>query len=481
MTPPSVPKHRKPRILVLGGGPAGLGAAYGLARRQEFEVTLLERNPEVGGNAGSFEVDGIPVDFGSHRLHPSCQPSLLSDIRMLLGEDLLERPRHGRILLKGRWIGFPLRPLDLALKLPPRFILGVGADALKRLIVRQPAEGTESFESVMRRGLGDTITDEFYLPYARKIWGLDPERLSATQARRRVSAGSLFALVKKAASGLRLSARPKGQFFYYPRFGFGQISLAYAEAAERAGASILRSTSVTRVQRTEGGWQVRYERANTSGAIEVDHVWSTIPLTALVNCMAPTPPGAVLASAASISFRAMILVYLVLSKAQFTEFDAHYLPGPEIAFSRISEAKNYRGTLEPEDRTILCGELPCSPDDRHWRMSDDELGHELVTSLDAAGLPIRDRVIGVLTRRLRHAYPIYEIGYEEHFGRLEDWLCRWENLITFGRQGLFAHDNTHHALFMAYSAVECLDARGNFDLSRWNEYLCEFKTHVVED
>ena len=97
-------------IVILGAGPAGLGAALRLARRDEFSVTVLERNAMVGGNAGSFELEGLRVDFGSHRLHPSCSERVFSDIKNLLGEDVLTRPRHGRIQLRGRWVHFPLKP-----------------------------------------------------------------------------------------------------------------------------------------------------------------------------------------------------------------------------------------------------------------------------------------------------------------------------------------------------------------------------------
>jgi len=56
-----------------------------------------------------------------------------------------------------------------------------------------------------------------------------------------------------------------------------------------------------------------------------------------------------------------------------------------------------------------------------------------------------------------------------------------EGLLTFGRQGLFAHDNTHHALFMAYSAADCLGPGGRFDRRRWQQYRQRFQGHVVED
>jgi len=64
---------------------------------------------------------------------------------------------------------------------------------------------------------------------------------------------------------------------------------------------------------------------------------------------------------------------------------------------------------------------------------------------------------------------------------LLDWLDRVPRLLTFGRQGLFAHDNTHHALYMGYAAAACLQPDGSFDDTRWQAYRREFEKHVVED
>ncbi|MDQ3469441.1 MAG: FAD-dependent oxidoreductase [Actinomycetota bacterium] len=80
--------------VVLGGGPAGLAAAW-YAARAGRHVALVERAPVVGGLAGSFEVSGVRVDHGSHRLHERTDPSLLADLRTLLGDELQPRPRHG--------------------------------------------------------------------------------------------------------------------------------------------------------------------------------------------------------------------------------------------------------------------------------------------------------------------------------------------------------------------------------------------------
>jgi protoporphyrinogen oxidase len=82
---------------------------------------------------------------------------------------------------------------------------------------------------------------------------------------------------------------------------------------------------------------------------------------------------------------------------------------------------------------------------------------------------------------LSSAYPLYRVGYEEHFDRIDRWVEGLPGVLTFGRQGLYAHDNTHHALYMARAAVSCLDDDGRFDRERWAAYREVFEGHVVED
>jgi len=86
----------------------------------------------------------------------------------------------------------------------------------------------------------------------------------------------------------------------------------------------------------------------------------------------------------------------------------------------------------------------------------------------------------VFSRRLSQAYPIYLNGYEQRFSVLDAWAESLTGVLSYGRQGLFAHDNTHHALFMARAAADCLEG-GVFDQQKWERYREVFRTHVVED
>jgi protoporphyrinogen oxidase len=471
----SEPDLTEPHVVVLGGGPAGCGAAFELRRRQRARVTLVEHQLVVGGNAGSFLHNGVWVDFGSHRLHSACDPAILADIKELLGEDLRHRVRHGRIRLRGRWLHFPINATDLLLHLDRRFALGLVRDMVRQAVLPKRDEG-ETFASVLQANLGPTMCEHFYFPYARKLWGREPSELSGIQARKRVTAGSFRKLLR------RLVKPPGAGKFYYPREGYGQISRAYAGAARTAGAELLLGWSVEHLIRPvdDQPWRVIVRHGDERRTLDAEHVWSTIPVTMATQMMSPSPSPEVLGATQGINYQAMILVYLELDVDQFTPTDAHYFPEANVSVTRVSEPKNYFGLREPANRTVLCAEVHCTVGGELWRMSDDEIGRLVGDDLARCDIPLPRAPTNVFTRRLRQAYPIYTLGYEKSLGIIDSWIESIPGFLSYGRQGLFAHDNTHHALYMAYCAVDCL-IDGRFDQQKWRSYREIFATHVVED
>lgn len=447
-------------------------------------MILLERAPALGGLAASFEVADIRVDHGSHRLHPATAPAILAELRSLLGNDLQRRPRHGRIRLADGWVEFPPSPIRLLGSLPPRMAMRLASD-LVAAPWRRPVEDT--YAEVVRARVGTTLGEHLYFPFAHKLWGTSPEELAGEQARRRIATTSPAALVT------RVLRRSSGRHFFYPRKGFGQITEAIADAASSAGADLVVGAEVTGVDIGDaGGIRVRTtdDRIREAGV-----VLSTIPLATLVGLVSPAAPGDVSAAARAQTSRAMVLVYPVLDRpageapprqanrqTRWTSFDAHYVPTPGIPATRVSEPRNYRdnGDSEPADRTVLCVEIPCSVGDELWSASDVDLVGRVVEDLGRIDLPPIVPV-GWEVRRVQSAYPVYRIGHEHDLDVVEQWLKGFPGLVTLGRQGLFAHDNTHHTLEMAWEAVASLQRDGGFDASRWAEARDRFRTHVVQD
>ncbi|MGH3344144.1 MAG: protoporphyrinogen/coproporphyrinogen oxidase [Carbonactinosporaceae bacterium] len=458
-------------LLVLGAGPAGLAAAWRAASRG-LSVTVLERSQAVGGLASSFEIAGVRVDHGSHRLHPTTPPGVMADLRALLGNDLQTRPRRGRLRIGGRWVGFPLRAGETMRALPRPLLSRIAFDSLTGPLRRSRAE---TYADVLRRGLGPGLYDALYGPYAIKLWGLPGERIDADQARKRVAADTPAKIAARVLRGGAGSGQ--GRVFHYPRRGYGQIAESLADAAVAAGAEIRLGTVADEIDlhqhsvvlgTADGEWH------------EARHVFSTIPLPALAHISSPGPPLATVEAAARLKFRAMVLVYLVHEGGRFSPYDAHYLPGLETPVTRFSEPANYRDSADdPRDRSVLCFEIPCTRGDALWEADDADLAGRAQAALAVSGLPPA-RPVEVEVRRLAHVYPVYEVGYARHLEGLEAWAAALPTLTSFGRLGLFTHDNTHHALVMAYDAVDAFGSEG-FDRIAWAAARERFAGHVVED
>jgi protoporphyrinogen oxidase len=453
-------------LVVVGAGPAGLTAAW-RAALAGHDVRVIDAAPAIGGMAASVDVAGQRVVLGSHRLHPATPPHLLAALSDLLGDDLQTRPRHGRLHLRNRWIGFPLRPGELLRRLPPGFAAAALRDALAKPLRQARAD---TFGEVVRAGLGPAMLREFYGPYATKLWGLDPGELAGDLARRRIAASSPASMLRKVIRG----ARPGARTFLYPRLGYGQIVEALANAAVAAGCEITVATPVERV-----AWHD--DRVVVSGPdLSVDAarlVW-TAPLGNLAG--AAGAPAPVLDASRRLRHRAMVLVYLVAEQGRYTEYDAHYVPDASVSLTRLSEPKNYRDGPDPPDRTVLCAEVPCAVGDARWTESPVDAGARVVDALVRLGLPA-PQVVDVEIRRLPAVYPVLTPAAAVDLAAVDAWANERPRTTVLGRQGLFVADNLHHVMDMGWSAAAALGADGSIEADRWARERARFASFVVED
>ncbi len=468
------------RTAVLGAGPAGLWVAKTLLETYpNMEVTVIDRNAYPGGMTASFSYRGLIFDLGSHRLHPAASHELLEEIHHMLGSELLRQPRNGRIFLDGGFVKFPLKPANLMLNLPPSFALGTMRDLVSGPF-RKKAGENGTFKEVLSAGLGPAISERFYFPYAEKLWGLPPELLHGIQARKRISSGSIGKIVYKVLKSLTGAGR-QSNTFYYPAGGFGRICEKAAEQIGNLGGGIAQDRRVISLNSTDSGMHIVSEDSTgRTDEIEADFVFSTIPVTDLCGILSPCPPENVKKSLDQLSYRSMILCFLELGIPRYTEFDAHYFPGTDIVFSRMSEPKNYQSAAEPSDRTGLCFEIPCWDTDSIWEMESEEVTKIVLRDLALTGLP-SVRPMSNFVKRIPNAYPSYSLEYHTAFNEVDGYLSEITRLLTLGRQGLFAHDNTHHTIEMGIAAANCLNPETGIDKDRWSRCRVGFQEHVVVD
>ena len=105
------------RTIVIGGGPAGLTAAWELARAGGSSL-VLEADSVVGGISRTASYEGYRFDVGGHRFFTKV-PHVQQVWEELIGDEFLVRPRLSRIFYRGRMFDYPLKPANAILGLGP--------------------------------------------------------------------------------------------------------------------------------------------------------------------------------------------------------------------------------------------------------------------------------------------------------------------------------------------------------------------------
>ncbi len=106
------------RVLIIGGGPAGLSAGYALAGKGR-EVCVLEADPEyLGGISKTVRYKDFYFDIGGHRFF-SKTDAVERFWSEVLPNDMLVRPRSSRIYYRDCFFSYPLKPVEAFRRLGP--------------------------------------------------------------------------------------------------------------------------------------------------------------------------------------------------------------------------------------------------------------------------------------------------------------------------------------------------------------------------
>jgi len=436
-------------LTVLGGGVAGLAAACA-ARERGIACVLYEAADRLGGNGITLEHEGFRFDAGAHRFHDRF-PEVTRHIESLLGADLRRVDAPSRIHLNGVFVDFPLSPLDLLRKLPAGTLLRAALDLLSANLLRGRA--CRNLEEYAIRAYGRTIAGTFLTNYSEKLWGLPSERLSTAAAGKRLRGLSWKTFLLDAFRGAQARTTHLDGRFLYPRGGIGRI--ADALAARCAPGTLHTRTPVTAIRRHRDRIvEIEVSGARRARAAAVDRVICTLPLDTTLRLLDPPPPARILEVGRALRFRHVVVVALFLEREGLSQYATTYFPEKAFPFTRVHEPRCRCSEMAPPGRTSLVAEIPCSPGDALWRLSDSDLEARVREGLERLGWIRPEEIRGAAVHRMRKAYPVPSAGIEATVEEIHDWLGRFANLTLIGRAARFEYHHIHDLVRLAHRAVK---------------------------
>jgi protoporphyrinogen oxidase len=288
------------------------------------------------------------------------------------------------------------------------------------------------------------------LNYTEKIWGLPCSEISPDWSKQRIKGLSLKEVIKKALIKSKEGPKTLVDQFYYPDLGTGLIYEKIKERALNEGDGVLRLNSYP-VEILHNDDEITGAVVNINDdnqLIKPEYVISSIPITEFVNLLEPRAPNDVLQAVKNLRFRSHVSLFITLNKPSVFPDQWIYFPAKEIPFGRIMEPKNFSKKMAPPDKTSLLIEFFCWEDDKIWNASKEELFELSIEWLEKFGFIKRDEVIDSFIHKEKYAYPVYDLSYKKHLGKIKDYLRQFRNLQLIGRAGSFRYNNQDHALEM---------------------------------
>jgi len=418
----------KADTIVIGAGPAGLGAALALGD----SAIILESRETVGGLCSTLTLDGATFHLGGHSFHTP-HPEIR---RLVFGAlEMEEQNRDAWCWLNGEWVRYPFQQHFSELADPAsRHACQIGLDA---------ADGwreAANFDEYLDRRFGRGITELFMRPYNRKLWGADLTRLHNEWVTERVAAPT-GTPESRMSESRRRSPIPREAVIAYPaKGGYGQIfqALARRVADIRLRKRVTNIDPRTSTLRTADGETACWRR-----------IISTLPLPELLRLI-PNVPAAISSAVCELEALPITIVMLVLDGRHETVRQRIYCPDENIVGHKIVLNHNSSRWLRRLPRHGVQVEL--SEFNPFFSSSTDvrSLVKAVVAGLLRMGLiSSPDCIRRTKVLRIPFGYPVPTHSRSNIVALARCWLSE-HRIYTVGRFGEWAYVNSDEALYRGH-------------------------------
>lgn len=444
---------RRVKFLILGAGPAGLGAAWRLKELGEEDFLVVERSGSVGGLAKSFRDErGFVWDLGVHVQYSHYQ--YFDDLmeKLLAPREWLHLGRDSSVWIRDRFVPYPLQ--SHVRHLPRRDQWAILSTLLKVRITKKktPRDFREWIEIAFGRGLAEL----FLWPYNAKVWACPPEEMSFSWIQERVQQVSIGKVLANVMLGKDPEAWGPNRTFRFPREGgTGKVWERLADRVGREKIATLRGLEKIDL----AGKKALMADGECLGYQEC---LSTLPLPDLV-AMSDNPSPAMIEAARELKHSSVSVVGIGLEGEVPPGLRGKswiYFPDKDLPFYRVTvfSGLSRENVPFPERQWSLLAEVAHLPGKGP---SPAELSESVIRGARKARLIDEDtQIASIWSRELSHGYPVPSLDRDRALDVLEKGLSS-HGLRSRGRFGGWKYEvgNQDHSLMQGVEWADLVTAR----------------------
>ena len=441
-------KKTEGRIVIVGAGPTGLGAAYRLKSLGYNNWAIYEKEDRIGGLSKSFKDDkGFTWDIGGHVMFSNID-HFSNLVDALLGDDSINHERESWIRMLGRWIPYPFQ--NNIRHLPRESVL----QCLMGLIrAQQQKTSVVNFQDWIIQSFGQGIARHFMLPYNFKVWAFPPSKMAFDWIAERISPVNIERVLKNVIMDFDDTGWGPNNQFKFPLYGgtggffnsfepFVQSNLHCQHFPERIDLD-------SRVIKFNSGKTEHY-----------DSLINTAPLDLFVNLLHSHNEDIRMLrdQADNLAHNGAYIIGIGLKKPMAGTKCWVYFPEQQIPFYRTTYFSHYSPHNVPQGdiagySSLLC-EVSFSP---YKSVPEFEVVASTIQGLITAGIleeNDKNRIVSTWQYRVDHAYPVPTIGRDDALKKIQTVLER-NHIHSRGRFGAWKYEigNMDHSVMMGIEAV----------------------------
>jgi protoporphyrinogen oxidase len=500
----------KKTAIIIGGGPAGLTAAYEFLTRTDIVPVVLEKSAYMGGISRTVNYKGNRIDIGGHRFFsksdrvmrwwlqhmpvdeeadasgrityqrkerqlPVARAAASGNIAGGENKDgiMLVRPRKSRIYFLRKFFDYPIKLSYGTLRnLGAVRTVRIGASYIRAVLF--PPRQVDNLEEFFISRFGRELYVTFFKSYTEKVWGVGCREISAEWGAQRIKGLSIVQTLKHIVKSKFIRSKSIHQKdietslierFLYPKFGPGQMWDIVAQKVVALGGTILTEFEVQGLH-VNGQRVVSVTGRNSSGEsqnLAGDYFFSTMPVKELINSLDADVPQNVREVSDGLIYRDFITVGLLLKRLTVTDkkFPAKlisdnwiYIQESDVLAGRLQIFNNWSPHLVRDPETVWLGvEYFCYDTDELWRLPDAEMAALAQRELEKIGIIDRADVLDFTVIHMPKTYPAY-FGTYDRFDELRSYIDGYNNLFLVGRNGMHKYNNQDHSMLTAMTAVD---------------------------